>query len=323
MKYGEIFSTSWKIIWKFKALWIFGILSSCMRSGNHNSSSNGSDGGSSLLMGQGNLASLDFNFSNRFYQWTHLLQIRTQEDPWIIAVMLLAAVLLVVCLVLLGLFAGTLGRVGVARGSWLADDGHTKLGFSTIFKESLPYFWRVFLLFVLIFFVSLLLVIFLVLPIVLITVLSFGLIWLVFIPFILPLGVLFVLAMLAVRALIEESIVAIIGEDLGLWQAIGRAWKLLIEKPFPQLWVSFLLSLIEFMANLVFALPFLLLLLPLLFSLLFQSDVALGIGAGLSGISFLIYLPLLIIASGILYAYVGAAWSLTFRRLTGKTSNFA
>ena len=29
MDFGEILSKAWKIIWKFKILWIFGILTSC------------------------------------------------------------------------------------------------------------------------------------------------------------------------------------------------------------------------------------------------------------------------------------------------------
>ncbi len=38
MDYGEVLSKAWKIAWKFKVLWIFGILASCgqSRGGNFN-----------------------------------------------------------------------------------------------------------------------------------------------------------------------------------------------------------------------------------------------------------------------------------------------
>ena len=63
MNYSEVFSNAWKIVWKFKAFWIFGILSSCMRSGGGSSGSGGSSGGgSSLVPGQGNLASPSLDF---------------------------------------------------------------------------------------------------------------------------------------------------------------------------------------------------------------------------------------------------------------------
>ena len=33
MEFGEILTKAWKIIWKFKILWVFGILSSCGHGG--------------------------------------------------------------------------------------------------------------------------------------------------------------------------------------------------------------------------------------------------------------------------------------------------
>ncbi|MHB8133536.1 MAG: hypothetical protein ACYDH1_04840 [Anaerolineaceae bacterium] len=321
MNYSEIFSNAWKIVWKFKALWIFGILSSCMRSGGGSSGSGGSSGGgSSLVPGQGNLASPSLDFPGQIIQWFHFLQIKSQEDPWIIAALIVGVFIIITTIVILSIFAGTLGRIGVVRGAWLADEGENKLGFSRIFKESMPYFWRVFALFLLIVFASILLITILVLPIIFITIVTFGLIWIILIPIILPIAFLLIFVSLALRALIEEAIVAIVGEDLGTGQSILRAWKLLIEHPFSQLWISFLISIIEIVIPLVLFLPILFIFIPFLISLLFQTDTAVSIGAGLSGISFLGYLPVIILAIGIMYAYLGSIWTLTFRRLVKKTS---
>jgi hypothetical protein len=321
MNYSEVFSNAWKIIWKFKALWIFGILSSCMRSSGSSSGSGGSSGGgSSFLPGQGDLASPVLHFPGQIYQWAHLIQIKAEEDPWIIAAFIAAIFFLVAFIIMLSLFAGTLGRVGVARGSWLADEGETKLGFSKILNESLPFFWRVFLLFLLIFCLVLVFIIILVVPVIFLTILTFGLIWLILIPVILPLILLMILFSLGFRALLEESIVAIAGENLGAWQAITRSWNLLIEKPFPQLLVSFLTSLIEMVVSIIFVLPLIFIFLPFFISLIFETTTALGIGAAISGLSLLVYLPLMITAFGVLYAYMGSIWTLTFRRLTQRES---
>ena len=229
---------------------------------------------------------------------------------------------LVSVILMLSLFAGTLGRIGVARGSWLADEGEQNLGFSKILNASLPFFWRVFLLFLLIFCVLMLLLIFLIVPVIFLTIITFGLIWLAFIPVLLPVFFIMILFSLAFRAILEESIVAMVGEDLGVWQAISRAWKLLLEKPLPQLLVSFLTSLIEMVVSIIFVLPLLLIFLPFLISLVFNSSTAIGIGAVLSGFSLLVYLPLVITAGGVLYAYLGSVWTLTFRQLTQKESKF-
>ncbi len=33
MDFGEVFSKAWKIIWKYKILWLFGIFASCSGGG--------------------------------------------------------------------------------------------------------------------------------------------------------------------------------------------------------------------------------------------------------------------------------------------------
>jgi len=324
MKYREVFGNAWKITWKFKALWIFGILSSCMRSSGSSSGSGGSSGGgSSLLSGQGGLASPALQFPGQINHWLHFIQIKAEENPWVIAAFIAAIFILTSTIIILSLFAGTLGRVGVTRGSWLADDGEIKLGFSKIFKESMPFFWRVLLLFLIIFCLFMVLIFILIVPVIFITIITFGLVWLILIPVILPLFLLMILFSLGFRVLLEESIVAIAGEDLGVWQAIVRSWKLLMEKPFPQLLVSFLTSLIELVVSIVFVLPLILIFLPFFISLVFETNAAISIGAAISGFSLLVYLPMLIAVFGILYTYTGTVWTLTFRRLTQKETKLA
>lgn len=52
MDYGEVLSKAWKIIWKHKILWLFGILASC---GALNTMSSGGGGGASGASIQSNL----------------------------------------------------------------------------------------------------------------------------------------------------------------------------------------------------------------------------------------------------------------------------
>jgi hypothetical protein len=211
-----------------------------------------------------------------------------------------------------------LGRVGVARGAWLADEGEVKPNFSLVLKESWHYFWRVLGLMVLVFIAVLVIGSLIVFPIVFLGVISAGILLLFLLPLIIPLGILALLLSLAVKILVEESIVAIVGEDLSIFDALQRAWLLLKEQPVPQLVVGLVLTFGEVLVSIVIMLPFLIVFIPLLIAVIFQTKVAFGIGAGLSAFSFLIYLPLAIAASGILYAYIGSVWTLTFRRLTGQ-----
>ena len=44
MDYGEVLSKAWKIVWKFKILWIFGILASCTGNAGSGVGSGGNNG---------------------------------------------------------------------------------------------------------------------------------------------------------------------------------------------------------------------------------------------------------------------------------------
>lgn len=311
MNYSEVFSKAWKIIWKFKALWIFGILSSCARasSGGGGGSSGGGGGSSNLIQNQGMMLSPNVVFPKQVYQWYLQLQHALDSEPWTVFLIILAVFFVVSALVIISIFLGVLGRVGVARGAWLADDGEESLGFSRIFNESKPYFWRVFLFFLLLVGVSIAVGAIVWLPILLVIIFTLGLGLLFLIP-------LFIVVAFAIKILIEQTIVAIVGEDLGVFAAIERTWKLLVEKPWPQIVVGLAVTFGEIAVMFILVIPIFVILVPFLISIFFQTDAVIGIGAIVSGAGFLLYLPVMILASGIMYAYIGSLWALTFKRLT-------
>jgi hypothetical protein len=311
MNYSEVFSKAWKIIWKFKALWIFGILSSCARasSGGGGGSSGGGGGSSNFLQNQGMMLSPNVVFPKQVYQWYLQFQHALDSEPWAVFLMIMAVFFVVSALVIVSIFLGVLGRVGVARGAWLADEGEESLGFSRIFNESKPYFWRVFLFFLLLVGVSIAVGAIVWLPILLVIIFTLGLGLLFLIP-------LFIVVAFAIKILIEQTIVAIVGEDLGVFAAIERAWKLLIEKPWPQIVVGLAVTIGEIAVMFVLVIPIFVILVPFLISIFFQTDAVIGVGALVSGAGFVLYLPLMILASGIMYAYIGSLWALTFKRLT-------
>jgi len=311
MNYSEVFSKAWKIVWKFKALWIFGILSSCARasSGSGGSSSGGSGGSSHLIGSGGVFASPNVVLPKQMYQWYLQFQNAWDMEPWGVFLIVLAVFFVVLALVVLALFLGVLGRVGVARGALLADAGEEKLNFSRIYNESKPYYWRVFLFFLLLFAASIAIGGLVAIPVLLVIVFTLGLGLLFLIP-------LFLVVAFAIKILIEQTIVAIVAEDLGIFAAIERAWKLLFEKPWPQVVVGLATTIGEIAVMFVLVIPIFLILIPLLVSIFFQTDTVVGIGAIISGAGFVLYLPVMILISGIMYAYIGSVWALTFKRLT-------
>lgn len=138
MDYGEVLSKAWKITWKFKVLWIFGILAGCgaSRGGSFNFNNSFRTSGNGFPNSTPNLPPA---VMGQLYRFAHLF-----DDPSFIW-KFVAVVIAVVCIiVLLEIFLGTIGRIGLIKGSAEADAGAEKLTFGELWKESTPYFWRVF-----------------------------------------------------------------------------------------------------------------------------------------------------------------------------------
>lgn len=300
MDYSEVFSRAWQIIWKHKVLWIFGILAGC--------ASGGGGGGS------GSRSSQNFNLENQSgvpESWKRAFESVPQE-AW--AAIAIGVICLVLILILIGIFLGTVGKIGLVHGTALADqDLEARLPFGMLFRGSLPYFWRVFLLHLLVG-----IVVFIVFAVggvlavlgAMVT-LGIGLICL------LPLMCLLIPIMIVVNVVLDQATVAIVTEDLGIYDGLERGWEVVRNHfgPYVVMWLALNLG-VRFIGGLILSLPMLIFLAPLLITLISGSEKALGAGAIISIALVVCYLPFLIVLSGILISYVQSGWTLTFLRLT-------
>ena len=117
MDYGEVLSKAWKIAWKFKVLWIFGILASCGQSqgGNFNFNNSFRTNGNGFPNSTPNLPPA---MMDQFYRFTHLF-----DDPTFIWKFVAVVIAAVCVIVLVEIFLGTMGRIGLIKGSAEADAG--------------------------------------------------------------------------------------------------------------------------------------------------------------------------------------------------------
>src|SRR5271157_2572446 len=148
MDYGEVIKNAWKITWKFKVLWIFGILAGCgqsrggifnsnFNSGFNNGFNNG--GAPNFNRNSPSLPNIPPAMMEAITRFVNLF--KNPNFIW----EFVAAVIAIVCIIaILGIFLGTMGRIGLIKGSAEADAGAEKLRFGALWKESVPYFWRVF-----------------------------------------------------------------------------------------------------------------------------------------------------------------------------------
>ena len=210
---------------------------------------------------------------------------------------------------------GTYGRIGLARGAWEADEGAAKLTFSGLFAQSGRYFWRILILAALIIAVGILLVIIITLPAALLGVLTLGIGLICLIPFFCILGLLGWVAQIVIRL----AIIAIVGEDLGVMAGLKRGWEVARDHLGESIVMGLILGIGAGVINFVIALPFLGALLPLSMMFFNQTTTVVRTSLITTGVLVCLYLPVAIFLGGVVESYIGTAWTLTFRRLTGRT----
>jgi hypothetical protein len=302
--FGDVLTRAWQIVWRHRILWIFGILAGCGRGGSRfNSGGSGS--------GDGDFGDLPPQVM-RFLQFI-------QEN---LTTFIVAACIVLVLLWALMIFLGTIGRIGLIRGTFQAEAGAERLIFGQLFSESTPYFWRMFGLSLLVALPVLIVIAVLVAGLVAFAVSAssggdpsiglFGMIPLMIGCFCLLIPVLWVVGMIVRQA--ENAIVL---EDLRVLPSLSRGWEVVRANLGPVILMSIILAVIAGVIGFVLAIPLFLIVLP--------SMIAFAAGEGqswtplvLMGVGLCIYLPILLVLNGIMTAYIESAWTLTYMRLTAK-----
>ena len=298
MDYGYVIKRAWQIIWKFKVLWIFGILASCGQA----SSTGGSNWSYSF-------SNQDTNFN---FQVQHFFN---QLTPGSIALLIGLAVLFSLVVVVIVILLGTIGRVGLIRGTTKAEQGAERLTFGELWRDGLAYFWRVFGLNLLIGISIFLAAMIMIFAGILLTVGTLGL----FALCLLPLMCLLIPLTWAVYVVVEQANVALVVENIGIIEAIKRGWQVVWSNIGSMIVMSLVLILgVSLVGGLIIGLPLIVIAVPVMVGFANGSAEAIRNGAIVSGIFFIIYLPVLVALSGILRAYITSAWTLTYLRLTRK-----
>lgn len=309
MDYGEILKKAWKIIWKHKILWLFGILASCgtaSSQGVNNLRLLTHGGPSSRPSGSASIFPL-FNPPVKF-SFDTLLRTIESVEPWVWILIVFTGLFIGVTLAIVFLFLGTLGTIGVIKGTSLADEAekdHQPLSFTTIFKALKPYYWKVLLLNLGLQFLGFFMFLFFALPTVVLTICTCGLGLFLFI----PLG-------WFIELMITFTTIAIIEEDRDIIQGISRAWQVITQKLGYVVVMFLILGVGQFIVGLIISLPLIVIPVPLLINLLATEFQAVGMGLIISILLSMIIIPFVVLLGGVVKTYVLASWTLAFRHLT-------
>lgn len=295
MDFGEVLSRAWQIIWNHKILWLFGILASC-------SNANGAPGNAQASF-EGDLPPSMQRFFDQF----------GRLPDWQIAVIIGVIILVILLLAALAIFLSTVGRVGLIQGTLAADRGAEQLIFGQLFSDTLPFFWRVFGLNLVVGLAAVLLIFILLIPFVLFGALTLGVGFLCLI----PLVCIFIPLFWLVGLVVEQANIAIIVEDVGIFDGLRQGWEVFRANLGSILVMGLILSLgVNLIGGFIIGLPIALIFSPAIIGAVTGAERAFGGGLLISAICFVAFLPILLVLSGALRSYIGSAWTLTYLRLT-------
>lgn len=299
MDISAIFKRAWEITWKHKGLWLLGILANCS-SGSSQTSSNVS------RIPQYNVS------RGEFPQIDHWLQ-SVPEGTWIAIGIAVIGGLILLALIFWALAA--VGNGGLIAGFHMAETGETVTLAST-FQQGFRYFWKLLVIQLILGLASLAVILPLIFGGALLSILTLGIGLICFLPLIcllIPLGI-----ALSIYTLLTQ--IALIVEELDLVAAFQRAWDVFRSNLGEVIVMGLILGVGSFVVGLILAIPFILMVLPFITGLIVGTETSTFAGLSVTLIGILFYMPVLLLASGIMRTFITGSWTLTYRSLIEVTA---
>ena len=303
--FGEVLTRAWQIIWKHRVLWIFGILASCGRGGGGGNGGGGNTGFDT----QGPNVQLPPALE-QFFE-------RIAENVTAFIVILIA----IICVFwILAIFLSTIGKIGLIRGTWQAEGSQGNLIFGQLFSESMPYFWRMF---------GLSLVIFLPLLILISATVAVAVVFgiaasqgndasalglLGMLPLLIGCFCLLIPIGFVVSMIIRQAERAIVLEDMGVLPSISRGWDIFRNNLGPIIVMAIILAVIGLVVGFIIAIPVFIIVLPAVITFA-AGEARNWTPLALAGVCICLYIPVSLLLNGIMVAYLESAWTLTYMRL--------
>jgi hypothetical protein len=106
-------------------------------------------------------------------------------------------------------------------------------------------------------------------------------------------------------------------DDEGVISGIRRGWSVLTRNPGPILIAWLVVVAVSLVAGLLLELPLVVFVAPAIKAFIFSGGNASYTPLVIAGLLILAYIPVSLVANGILKAYIESVWTLTYLRLVG------
>jgi hypothetical protein len=305
--FGNVLTRAWQIVWRHKVLWIFGILAGCGRGGG------GGGGGNSGFQTEGP------GLPPQIMRWLQIIQenLMTYAVVGCIVLLLLWA---------LTIFLGTIGKVGLIRGTFQAETGAEQLIFGELFSGSTPYFWRVFGLSLIVALPLLAGIAAVVAGFVAFVISASGgsdeatLSLLALVPLFIGCVCLLIPLLFVVGMIVRQAERAIVLDNMPVLPSISRGWEIFRSNLGPIILMALILAILNLIVGFVIALPIFVVALPAILAFLAGEGQSWS-PLVLLGICICLYIPVSLLLNGIAIAFTESAWTLTYMRLTRPQGN--
>ncbi|MBV6452597.1 MAG: hypothetical protein MHPDNHAH_03355 [Anaerolineales bacterium] len=307
--FGEVLTRAWQIIWKYKVLWVFGILASCGQGGS-SFNSNFRNGG-----GNGNGIGQPPDLPPQMMRW--LQSIEQNLTTFFIITIALVCVIGIVALLL-----SSIGKIGLIRGAAQADGGAEALVFGELFSGSTPYLWRMVGLSLIVAIPALIIVVGIFVVVIGGLLLgtnkeSMTLVFVGLFPIAMSAACLLVPINFVLGMIFRQAENAAVLENLPILPSIARGWEIFKGNLGPIILMAIILGVIGFVLGIVIAIPFLVLIFPAVMGIMLTDGQSLT-PLYLMGICFCLLIPIMWLLQGIITSYAESVWTLTYLRLTKK-----
>jgi hypothetical protein len=222
-----------------------------------------------------------------------------------------------VSVILLAILSIPLFVIGISipsLGTFQLEQGSENVNFGQLIRGVLPYFWRILGIVLLVLGSILLTMIILTAFVIFFSALTLGIGLLC----VVPLFILLIVVAILGYALMEQSVSAVLVDNLGVSGAVQRAWDLVEKNP----GVMTLMSLINFIGAIVLVMMISISMMIPMFGFGSNPGSAPDVQAfeRLSILWMLVFLPLYAVFQGILVTFLQSVWILIYLRLTRSTT---
>lgn len=294
--FGEVLARAWQITWKHKSLWLAGALVALV---------------GFVAAAIGMAVNPQYASMNDPAEVSRQLPLILLSSAASIFISILS-----IPLTVLAMTIPSLGTVQLERGGERAR-------FGELLKGSLPYFWRILGIFMVVMIGTFIVTIVLVGCITLLSVLTFGVGALCFI----PVMILLIPVWIVVYALMEQGMSAIVVDNLGFSAALQRAWDLVKTNALVMVLISLIIYLGSAIVSMIISIPIMIPIFGFMMEIIraggqTQPDPQMiqDFNRNLMG-WMLAFSPLYAIFQGIVYAFMQSVWTLTYMRLTRPQGN--